>query len=544
MLEKRVKATCSDGGVTSLIRNVDKLLRKTKGKKNDQALENKIQDSKPKDPLYKSFSQNIEALRSIYHNCSDVTFRPFLLFGKTRAIIIYNEGLSDIEGIEKYVLSPLMQESENEFPSINEFLEAKMPVSKVERVKIFADCIESISLGKPVLFYEGESDGFSFGLVKWEMRSIEEPVAEGGIRGSREGFIESLKVNTSLIRRIIKSPALKLQSMKIGKYTKTNVVIAYIDGLVDPTLLEEMTNRLKRIDIDGVLESEYIEEMIEDNPYSPFPQILTTERPDVACSHLLEGRAVILVEGTPFTLIAPVSFFSLIQSQEDYFQRFLIGTFIRWLRYLFLIISLLLPSLYVAVLTFHQEMVPTALLLSIAASRETVPFPAIVEALLMEITFEALREAGIRLPKQVGSAVSIVGALVIGQASVQAGLVSAPMVIVVAITGIASFMVPHYITGIAIRMMRFPMIILAGSLGLLGIMMGIIAIVIHLSSLRSFGVPYLAPLAPLQGREVNDVLWRAPWWMMQTRPHFTGQYNQKRQSPNQSPGPEKGGSME
>ena len=186
-------------------------------------------------------------------------------------------------------------------------------------------------------------------------------------------------------------------------------------------------------------------------------------------------------------------------------------------------------------------MVPTALLLSVAASREAVPFPAIVEALMMEITFEALREAGVRLPKQIGSAVSIVGALVIGQASVQAGLVSAPMVIVVAITGIASFMIPRYATGIAIRMLRFPIILLAGTLGLLGIMMGIIAIVIHLCSLRSFGVPYLTPLAPLKGNELKDVLWRAPWWMMDTRPHFTGKFNSNRQSQNLSPNPKKGG---
>ena len=335
-------------------------------------------------------------------------------------------------------------------------------------------------------------------------------MAEGGIRGSREGFIESLQVNTSLLRRIIKSPALKLQSMKIGKYTKTNVVVAYIDGLVDQTLIEEITNRLQRIEIDGILESGYIEEMIEDNPYSPFPQLLATERPDVACAHLLEGRAVILVEGTPFTLIAPISFFSLIQSHEDYYNRFMVGSLIRWLRYVFLGISLLLPSLYVAVLTFHQEMVPTALMLSVAASREAVPFPAIVEALIMEITFEALREAGVRLPKQIGSAVSIVGALVIGQASVQAGLVSAPMVIVVAITGIASFMIPRYATGIAIRMLRFPIILLAGTLGLLGIMMGIIAIVIHLCSLRSFGVPYLAPLAPLKGKRAERCAVESP----------------------------------
>jgi len=525
-----------------LIRNINKLLKKAKEKK--PPVQNNYEDSKPQDLLYDNFNQNVAMFRSIYRNCSDVMFRSFLLFGKTRAMIIYIEGLSDIEGIENYVLTPFMQETANASPSLNEFFETKMPVSKVKKIELFADCVESISSGNPLLLCEGEQDGYSLGLAKWEQRAIEEPVAEGGIRGSREGFTESLQIGTSLLRRIIKSPALKIQTMKIGSYSRTNVALAYIEGVADQTLIDEMMNRLKRIEIDGILESGYIEEMIEDNPYSPFPQIMTTERPDIACSNLLEGRAVILVEGTPFSLIAPISFFSLLQSHEDYYQRFMIGTIIRWLRYLFLLVSLLFPSLYVAILTFHHEMVPAQLLLSMASSREAVPFPAIVEALLMEIAFEALREAGVRLPKQIGSAVSIVGALVIGQAAVDAGLVSAPMVIVVAITGISSFMIPRYVAGIAIRMLRFPIMLLASTLGLLGIMMAIISIAIHLCTLRSFGVPYLAPLAPLKVRELKDVLWRSPLWMMDTRPHLTGESNLYRQSPGQAPSPKKGGDTE
>ncbi|MCQ6277509.1 spore germination protein [Bacillus sp. V3B] len=525
-----------------MIRNINKLLKKEKEKK--PPVQNNQEDSKPQDVLYHSFDQNIEIFRSIYQNCSDAMFRSFLLFGQKRAMIIYIEGLSDIEGIENFVLTPIMQITLDESQSLNEFLENKMPVSKVKKVKLVADCIESISNGNPILLFEGELNGYSLGLAKWEKRSIEEPVAEGGIRGSREGFNESLGVGTSLLRRIIKSPALKMQGMTIGSYSRTNVVLAYIEGVADKTLIDEMTNRLKRIEIDGILESGYIEEMIEDNPYSPFPQIMSTERPDIACSSLLEGRAVILVEGTPFSLIAPISFFSLIQSHEDYYQRFMIGTTIRWLRYLFFGVSLLFPSLYVAILTFHQEMVPAQLLLSMAASREAVPFPAIVEALLMEISFEALREAGVRLPKQIGAAVSIVGALVIGQAAVQAGLVSAPMVIVVAITGISSFMIPRYIAGIAIRMLRFPIMLLAATLGLLGITMGIIAIALHLCTLRSFGVPYLSPLAPLKVRELKDVLWISPLWKMDTRPRLTGESNVYRQSPGQEPGPKKGGDTE
>ncbi|MBY0120971.1 spore germination protein [Bacillus sp. S/N-304-OC-R1] len=490
--------------------------------------------------LNKSFHLNIETLHSIYNHCSDVIFREFIMFGNKKAAIIYIEGLSDVEGIEKSVLLPLMQESSSPLWTVNEILNEKLFISKWEIVQTFEKCIESISTGNPILLLEDEDSGISLGLSKWDKRSIEEPQAEGSIRGPREGFVESIGINTSLIRRIIKSPSLKIQTLKVGTYTNTSVAIVYIEGIIDQTLIEELNNRIKRIKIDGILESEYIEELIEDNPYSPFPQILSTERPDIVCANLLEGRFAVLIDGTPFCLIAPISFFSLIQSQEDYYQRFIISTFIRWLRYLFLGASLLFPSFYVAITTFHQEMVPTALLLSVAAARENVPFPAFVEVLLMEITFEALREAGIRLPKQVGAAVSIVGALVIGQAAVQAGLVSAPMVIVVAITGIASFMIPRYISGIAIRIIRFPIIFLAGTLGLLGIMMSILAILIHLSTLRSFGEPYLAPLAPLKPKELKDLLWRAPLWKMDTRPHLTGETNTYRQIQGQKPGPDKG----
>jgi hypothetical protein len=257
-----------------------------------------------------------------------------------------------------------------------------------------------------------------------------------------------------------------MEAMKIGDYTQTNVVIAYIEGIVDLTLVEEIKSRMERIRLDGILGSGYIEELIVDNPYTPFPLFLNTERPDVTCSSLLEGRIAIITDGSPFVMVAPITFFSLMQTQEDYYFNYIVGTATRWLRYSFTLVSLLLPSFYVAILTYHQEMVPGALLISMASAREAVPFPALIEALMMEVTFEALREAGARLPKQIGSAVSIVGALVIGQASVQAGLVSAPMVIVVAITGISSFLIPRYVAGLAIRLLRFPLILLAGSLGL------------------------------------------------------------------------------
>ena len=499
-----------------MFRNLRRLWRKKSPGRAQQLLNEEPQEQPEK--LFANMAQNEERLRSIYANCSDVIYRSFRIGGHTKATLIYIDGLSDSDGIEKIVIRPLIREHVEDRIDYVDLFEQTISVSDMHECSSFSECISYLSNGNPILLIDNkEAAAIALGLNQWDKRSIEEPSAEVGIRGPREGFTETLRVSTSQIRRIIKSPRLKMESMTIGDYTQTKVVIAYIEGIADGGIVEEVRKRLKRIRIDGILESGYIEEMIEDNPYSPFPQLLSTERPDVTCSNLLEGRVAIVTEGTPFVLIAPTTIFSLMQAAEDYYQRFWVSTIIRWLRYGFALISLTLPSLYVAVTTFHQEMVPSSLLFSMATAREAVPFPALVEVLIMEITFEALSEAGIRLPKQVGAAVSIVGALVIGQAAVQAGFVSAPMVIVVAITGIASFLIPRYIAGIAIRMLRFPLIILAATLGLLGIMTGIIILVIHMSSLRSFGVPYLSPIDNPLGSEQKDVLIRAPWWAMVTR---------------------------
>lgn len=487
-----------------------------------------------------NLEKNLEKYSALYKGSPDVVFRQ-IIAKKFKAAIIYVEGLSDTEKIDEQVLETLIPLEEVDETDFLQFIENLLPISNIVRITSISEGIEAISAGYPLLLFDGYNVGLSLKITKFEKRGIEEPQAETGIRGPREGFTETLSINVSLIRRIIRDPSLKVKKLQIGKYTKTEVNIFYIEGLVDKTLITEIENRIKRMDIDGVLESGYIEQFIEDSPFSPFPQVLYTERPDALCGNLLEGRAAIMMDGTPFALIAPVSFFSLFQSQEDYYERFWIGSFVRSLRFLFLLISLFLPSTYVAITTFHQEMVPTNLLLNIASAREGVAFPAIVEVIIMELSFEALREAGIRLPRQVGSAVSIVGALVIGEAAVQAGIVSAPMVIVVSITGIASFMVPRYSIGLAIRMLRFPLIFLAGILGLIGVVLGFILIVVHLSSLRSFGIPYLSPISTLQKNLYQDTLIRAPLWKLNERPHFTGEFNKTRQGTNLKPEPTRGG---
>ncbi|HEY8342044.1 MAG TPA: spore germination protein [Calditerricola sp.] len=491
--------------------------------------------------LASELEENLRVLEELYRDCDDFVVRPFRIGNRRKALLFYLEGLSNAEQINEHILGPLMKNASEEHADILTLAQLRIPIAKVKPVHTVSACIEHLSNGEAVLLVDGETHGLACGLSKSETRAIDEPEAETVVRGPRDGFIETLDMNIVMLRRKIRSPRLKVKSLTVGRYTLTRIALVYIDGLTAPELIDEVEHRISRINIDGVLESGYLEEFIEDNPWSPFPQVLATERPDVAAASLLEGRMVILVDGTPFALVVPTTFFSLLQASEDYYNRFLIGTAIRWLRYAFVGIALLLPSLYVAIITYHQEMIPTTLLLKIATSRETVPFPALVEALLMETTFEILREAGVRLPRQIGAAISIVGALVIGEAAVSAGLASAPMVMVVAITGIASFAIPRYPAGISLRMLRFPIMILAGTLGLLGVMLGILSVAVHLCTLRSFGMPYLAPIAPTMRRDLRDVLGRAPWWALHTRPHFTGKADRRRQGPDQKPGPHRGG---
>ncbi|MCL6477251.1 MAG: spore germination protein [Peptococcaceae bacterium] len=488
---------------------------------------------------------NLNLLESILGRNTDVIIRRFRLgmAEQTGAAVIYVDGMVDKNVLNSNVMKPLMLESrkagfspagENLLGLVRNFT---VTVSNIRDTHIMDDVVTGILYGDVILLIDGQDTALILGIKGWSAREVTEPESEVLVRGPREGFTETLRTNTTLIRRRLRSPNLTFEDLHIGRVSNTVVTIAYIRGIASPELVDEVKNRLRRIDIDGVLESGYLEELIEDNPYSPFPHIFHTERPDRVAAALLEGRVAVLTDGTPITLIVPGEFITFMQSPEDYYERYILGTSIRWLRYIAFTISLLLPSLYIAITTFHQEMIPTRLLISLAAAREGVPFPALVEAMLMEFTFEALREAGIRLPRAVGQAVSIVGALVIGQAAVQAGIVSPLMVIVVAITGIASFMNPAFNIAITMRLLRFPMMLLAGTLGLFGVMAGILAILIHLAGLRSFGVPYLASLAPLHTGNLKDVAVRAPWWAIDRRPAETGKLNRRRQAPGQKPSP-------
>ncbi|MCM3728194.1 spore germination protein [Neobacillus cucumis] len=489
-------------------------------------------------------AENEKIFKDIFQNCSDIVFRPISIHGHTQLLLIYVDGLIDTKVLDEAVLKPLMfQGNPQELGNITWFGQmVKDQMIAVAQTKIAStvnEVVQGIVGANIAILVENGNDALLADIKGAAARSIEEPTSEPVIRGGREGFTEGLRTNTSLLRKRMKSPRLKMEPLLVGKITQTDIVISYIEGIVNDSILAEVRERIKRIKIDGVLESGYIEEFIEDAPFSPFPTIQNTERVDVVMAGLLEGKVAILTDGTPFVLLVPFTFYGGLQAAEDYYERFIFMSMIRWIRFLLFNVALFLPSFYVAITVFHPEMMPQSLLISFAAARETSPFPTAVEAFLMELTFESLREAGVRLPKPVGSAVSIVGALVIGQAAVSAGIVSAPIVIVVAGTGIASFAIPRYNLGLAYRLLRFPLLILAGTLGLFGISMGFLTILLHLTSLRSFGVPYLSPLKPHGGKGVKDTLWRAPRWMLHVLPRLIAGKDSVRVPKGQKPDPER-----
>ncbi|WP_282937833.1 spore germination protein [Paenibacillus sp. RC67] len=469
-------------------------------------------------PVFISLDDNKNYLNELFKDCSDFVIREFQIEHSSKALLFFIDGMVNTEFVNEAMKALMILEGEEQ--QLDRIIEMTLPVSQVQKSSEYGTLLMSMLSGDAGLIVDGNKEALMMGIRGMEKRSIQEPETESVIRGPREGFVENLRTNTSMVRRKLKTPRLKMKPMILGRESNTNIVISYMEDLADPNLVEEVLCRLEKIDIDAVLETGYLEEFIQDSAYSPFPQVQYTERPDVVASALLQGRVGILVDGTPFVLIVPFIFAEALHSSEDYYERFQIMTLIRWLRYSLLILSLLTPGLYVAFTTFHQDLLPTSLLLSVAASREAIPFPAVVEAFIMEATFEALREAGIRLPKTIGSAVSILGALVIGQAAVQAGIVSAPMVIVVSLTGIASFTIPRFNAAIAVRILRFPIMFAAATFGLFGILVCVMLILGHMANLRSFGIPYLSPYGPLSSNDLKDVLIRAPWWAMKNRPAY------------------------
>lgn len=497
-----------------------------------------------------NLEKNKETLREILNESADLVKREFVFHGKKNVpgVCFFVDGLVDSNQIDTALKSLVLYveelgqhlRDETDLEAIRLHIVTKPSAKTIET---FKEAIDAILSGDTLVILDGCEKALLFSSRQWEKRGVEEPPSETVIRGPRDGFTESIRVNTSLVRRRLRDPALRIESMKIGEKSRTDINIAYIKGTVKEGLVEEVKHRLERIKIDAVLESGYIEELIEDAPLSPLPTIQSTERPDKVAASLLEGRVAIFVDNSPFVLVVPTYFWQYIQATDDYYSRYWVGSFFRLIRYFALAISLTLPSIYVLLATFHQEMIPTALALTIASGREVVPFPALLEAVVMELVFELMREAGLRMPKQIGSAISIVGSLVIGQAAVQAGIVGPTILIVVAITAIASFAIPNYAASFSIRILRFPLLIASGTMGLVGFGAVFSIIVLHALSIRSFGESYLAPATPFRPSDQKDVLLRMPWWSLRKLPQMV-QGDEQRIGSNQRPKPGNQGSKQ
>lgn len=489
---------------------------------------------------------NIAKIQGILGDSDDIIIREFSLsdINQTKAALVFVDGLTDGLTINDNIIKPLMYRNpdsdldfmlpkeksgkgSNPTHSIEEFAKKRLCVGEIEKVTTYDKIIDGCLNGDSALLVDGYNQSIVINTKGWDKRSVEEPQTESVVRGPREGFTETIRTNTALIRRRVKHPDLTIKSTILGRRTRTNVTLAYIRGIANEGLVKDIEKRLEKIDTDAILESGYIEQYIEDAPFSIFSTMGYTEKPDAVAGKILEGRVAILVDGTPFVVTAPFLFLESFQTTEDYYIRPYMATFLRCIRFICFFISILAPATYVAFTTYHHELIPTELLFTIAVSREGTPFPAAVEALIMIVAFEILRESGVRLPRPVGQAISIVGALVMGEAAVSAGLIGAPMVIIIAITAVASFAVPSQVDAEVI--LRFFFLILAAALGGYGITLGIVMLVVHLASLRSFNFYYLQPFAPMNMQDSKDAVVRFPLWGMLSRPKNFARKNEIRQ---------------
>ncbi len=486
---------------------------KKKSKKEDFSLEIGI-----------NLTENLGNIRKMLEDPSDLVIREFTI-GKAnhRTAIVYIDGIVNNVYIHDHIMEDLKNASDlpDDKQKLFDAIDKKViTVTGIELGHSLDDVSNAILSGNTVFYLDGVDQVLIMDTIGGESRAIEEPQSESLIRGSKEGFVENIRTNTMMIRRYIADPNLRFSTYKVGRRSKKELVVSYMDGIVNPDMVDEVKRRLETIDIDDAPESGYIEQWIEDSFLSPFPQILNTERPDKASEALLKGKVVILLDRTPFVLIAPATFGSLLQSPEDNYWRWSLGTLVRMLRYLAAFISVFLPALYIALVSYHPGLIPSDLAFSIAASRDEVPFPPVVEALIMTATMELLREAGLRLPTAIGQTIGIVGGLVIGEAAVSAGIVSPVMVIVVALNAIASFALPSYSIAITFRILQFGLMGAAAVFGLYGIILSYIMINIHIVNLMSFGVPYSTPFAPSFMNDWKDLVLRAPIAMLKRRPVY------------------------
>lgn len=477
--------------------------------------------------LVKELDKNLDNLKKMLDEPNDLVIRKFIVRGTDhKCAVVYIDGLVDIEVIHDNIVKNIQIVNERKELSkkaeelFEEIYWEMVSATQIEKANTLDAISNALLSGSTILYLDDVDRVMIMDTKGWESRAIDEPMSETVIRGPRVGFVENIRTNTMLIRRHIKDPNLRFKTQYVGRRSKKVLVVTYLEGVVHPDLLKEVNRRLETFDMDNAPESGYIEQWIEDSFLSPFPQLSNTERPDKAAAAILAGKVIIMLDGTPFVLIAPFTLGNAFRSPEDYYERWTIGTALRVLRYFAAFIAMFAPALYIALVSYHQGLIPSKLAFAIASTREGVPFPPFVEALLMGVTMELLREAGVRLPRPIGQTIGIVGGLVIGQSAVQAGVVSPIMVIVVALTAIASFTLPAYSVAISFRLIRFGFMMVAAVLGLYGIILVYIMVNIHIVNLKSMGVPYSTPFSPTFFTDWKDLVLREPIPMLTKRPEY------------------------
>jgi len=478
----------------------------------------------------KKLSDNIAYLKQKYTvpASADVVIREFHITVKDKTIpacIIFIDGLVNTDVMDMAILQPLMLLSnldikEDEY-DVEEIVKSRLlPHNQVKIVEDFSEIVGDVNFGGCGIFIDGIDVAFTADIKGWKGRGIDRPNTEMVIRGPQEGFNESLRTNTGLIRKILKDAALVVENIAVGKRSRTPCALMYIKDIANDSLVDEVRRRLNGVDIDYLIDSGELEQLIEDNSFLAVPQIMATERPDRVAAMLTEGKVAVIVQGSPFALVMPATHIDLFHSSEDSYIRFPYANLVRIIRVCAVAMSLLLPGLFVAITNYHHEMIPTDLLFAIEASRERVPFPSLVEILIMEFAFEFIREAGVRIPGPLGPTLGIIGGLILGQAAVAANIVSPILIIIVAVTGIGSFAIPNFSLGYAYRVLRFAYIFLGATAGFFGITAGLYLQGIWLAAAKSFGVPFLSPLGPVTKGAMSDQIFRAPIWKQEKRADY------------------------
>lgn len=473
--------------------------------------------------IYSNLKENLEYMQVEYNRLinSDIVFREFSIVAKNieyKTLLVYIDGMVDTDLINNYVIKPLMTRNQNTTfendikleTDSNKIILQKlkdrdlvdyiynnlMPQNAVSKENTFSKIISGINAGNCGLFVDTINSAFNIDVKGFKQRSVDKPQIENVIKGPQEAFVENIRTNTALLRRIVNNQNLIIENVEIGELSQTKCALCYMHNIANADLIAEARFRLNNIEVDSLVSSGELEQLIQDDDSVGIPQILSTERPDKCVKAMMQGRAIILVNNNPYALIIPSVLTDFLASPEDSNQNPLFTNFLKFIRFLALIITLLLPGMYVAVTNFHQELFPTELLFSILVARENVPFPIIFELLLMEISFELIREGGLRTPSAIGSTLGIVGALILGDAAVAANIVSPILIIVVAITGLSSFVIPNFSFGFHLRVYRFIFTLLGYIAGFLGIGIGIYMYLATLCSLKSFGVPFTTPISP------------------------------------------------